>query len=253
MNYVILYDYRLLVIDQQGDFALPTVQDLAHLALDKLSIIYQSDQHYVATIVDTSINYEIANLKFISIKQALNYFDSDLINQLLYYHQLNSYYSNTKFCGSCSKPVIRQLKNKFVKCLSCDKELYPQICPCVIVRIHKDNQILMARSPHFPPGSWGLIAGFVELGESLDQAVAREVMEEVGIKIKNIQYWGSQPWAFPTPTLMVGFIAEYESGELVLEEQEIEAAGWYSKDNIPGIPSSNYSISSRMINEYLNT
>lgn len=257
MQYIILFDYQLLVIEDNDKFSLPRHADIAHIALSDLTTIYQSEHYYVGAYLTEPIksdnNSQFNKLKLVNVKQVLNHFDIELINQIVYYQQLNSYYTKVKFCSSCSKKLTRQTSSKFLRCIHCEKEIYPQIAPCIIVRIHKENQILMARSPHFPPGAWGLIAGFVELGENLKQAVAREVMEEVGIKVKNIQYWDSQAWPFPTSTLMVGFTATYESGELVLQEEEIEAATWCDKDNLPGLPSSNYSISSRMINEFLHS
>ena len=108
----------------------------------------------------------------------------------------------------------------------------------------------MSRSPHFPPGRYGLIAGFVEAGESIEAAAYREVEEEVGIKIKNLRYFGSQSWPFPD-SLMIAFIAEYASGELIIDHNEIEDAGWYRYDNLPGKPSSSVSIAKKLIEHYI--
>src|SRR5690606_2224103 len=117
-------------------------------------------------------------------------------------------------------------------CPTCHLAAYPRISPSIIVRIHKGDQILMARSPHFAPGIYGLIAGFVESGETLEETIHREVMEEVGIKVKNIRYFDSQPWPFPD-SLMIGFTAEHASGDIQVDHHEIEHADWYGKDNIP--------------------
>lgn len=109
----------------------------------------------------------------------------------------------------------------------------------------------MARSPHFLPGIYGLIAGFVETGESIEETVHREVAEEVGIKIKNLSYFGSQPWPFPD-SLMIAFMAEYESGEIIIDKNEIEEAGWYRYDDLPGRPSMSFSIASTMLDNFIN-
>jgi NAD+ diphosphatase len=116
--------------------------------------------------------------------------------------------------------------------------------------IHRDDQILMARSPHFPPGVYGLIAGFVEAGESVEEAVHREVKEEVGLAIKNLRYFGSQAWPFPD-SLMIGFFAEYESGDLLIDHSEIEEAGWYHYDQLPGHPSVTISIAYKLIKAFI--
>jgi NAD+ diphosphatase len=108
----------------------------------------------------------------------------------------------------------------------------------------------MARSPHFIPGAYGLIAGFIEVGESIEEAVHREVKEEVSINIKNLRYFGSQPWPFPD-SLMIGFIADYASGEINIDHEEIEAAGWYKFDNLPGRPSTRISIASQLIEHFV--
>ncbi|MFN7095477.1 MAG: NAD(+) diphosphatase, partial [Burkholderiales bacterium] len=187
----------------------------------------------------------------INLRQALNHFEEFTVSQVVYYQQLAHYYTTHKFCGICGRLTQRGRKNKFVMCHSCNTEIYPHIAPSVIVRIHKDDSILMARGVNFPVGVWGLIAGFVEIGESLEQAVKREVKEEVGIEVTNIRYWGSQPWPFPNNSLMMGFTADYVSGTITPQVEEIGAAGFYSRDNLPGMPSISYSIASKMITDYL--
>ena len=109
----------------------------------------------------------------------------------------------------------------------------------------------MARSPHFPPGVYGLIAGFVDVGENIEEAVHREVKEEVGLQIKNLLYYGSQPWPFPD-SLMLAFTADYASGEIVMDQDEIEDAGWYRHDNLPGLPSVALSIAMKLIDDFVN-
>ena len=108
----------------------------------------------------------------------------------------------------------------------------------------------MARGPHFLPGVYALIAGFVESGESLEETVHREVLEEVGIYVKNLSYYGSQPWPFPD-SLMIAFKADYASGDIAIDRKEIEEAGWYRYDNLPGRPSTSASISSKLLDDYV--
>ncbi|EKD73866.1 MAG: phosphohydrolase (MutT/NUDIX family protein) [uncultured bacterium] len=108
----------------------------------------------------------------------------------------------------------------------------------------------MARSYHFAPGTYGLIAGFVEIGESVEEAVHREVIEETGITIKNIQYFGSQPWPFPD-SLMLAFTAQYASGTLTVNTTELEEANWYRFDHLPGRPGAHLSIANQLIDHFI--
>ena len=154
-----------------------------------------------------------------------------------------------RFCGQCAKETILTNQAFERQCEDCQINYYPRISPAIIVLIHRDDEILMARSAHFPPGVYALIAGFVEAGETLEEAIHREVLEEVGINIKNLSYYGSQPWPFPD-SLMIGFIAEYESGEVLIDKNELEDAGWYRYNQLPGLPSFPMSIAFKMIHQF---
>lgn len=154
-----------------------------------------------------------------------------------------------QYCGKCGEKTMHHTGTVERVCTACGQAFYPRISPSIIVLIQKGNEILMARSHHFPPGVFGLIAGFVETGESLEEAIHREVMEEVGITIKNLRYFNSQSWPFPD-SLMVGFLADYAAGELTINPKEIEYAGWYTRENMPGRPSS-VSISNKLITYWL--
>ena len=118
---------------------------------------------------------------------------------------------------------------------ACKLSVYPRISPAVIVLVERGDEILLARSPHFVPGVYSTLAGFVEPGETLEGTVRREIHEEVGVHVDNICYFGSQPWPFPN-SLMIGFRADYASGDLTIDGVEIEAAGWFRRDNLPKLP-----------------
>ena len=120
----------------------------------------------------------------------------------------------------------------------------------MIAAVERGNEILLARSPHFPAGIYSVLAGFVEPGESAEEAVAREVMEESGIRVKDIAYFGSQPWPYPN-SLMLGFRAAYESGDIVLEDDEIEDARWFRADAMPTFFPGRMSISQWLIQDFL--
>lgn len=155
-----------------------------------------------------------------------------------------------QFCGRCGHATMHKAGTFERICPDCGLALYPRISPSIIVLIQKGDYILMARSPHFKPGAYGLIAGFVEMGESIEEAIHREVKEEIGIKIKNLHYFGSQSWPFPD-SLMIGFIADYATGEIMIDHKEIETAAWYRYDNLPGGPSSSMSIARKLIDYFV--
>lgn len=136
-------------------------------------------------------------------------------------------------------------------CPKCGFASFPRLSPAAITADIKDGRILLAHAKHFKEKTYSIIAGFVELGETLEECVKREVMEEVGIEDDNIRYFGSQPWPFPN-SLMLGFTAEYKSGEITVDGVEIGEAGWFTPANLPEIPS-NLSIARKLIDWYEDT
>ncbi|UYO99544.1 NAD(+) diphosphatase [Oceanotoga sp. DSM 15011] len=140
-----------------------------------------------------------------------------------------------KFCGKCGERITENISEGFLRCNKCGFIIYPEISPAIIVGITKDDKILLAHNDKFKENMYSIIAGFVEWGESLEDTVKREVMEEIGITIKNIKYFNSQTWPFPN-SLMVGFTAEYDSGEIIPDGVEITDAKWFDKNNLPDLP-----------------
>jgi len=148
---------------------------------------------------------------------------------------LSTFYRTHRFCGICGAETNRKEDEIATVCPACSHVFYPVINPVVIVCIRRDDEILRARSPRFVPAVYGIIAGFVEAGETLEQAVVREVAEEVGIAIDTIRYRCSQPWPFPH-SLMIGFSASYAGRTIRIDPTEIEQAVWYSYDSLPSLP-----------------
>lgn len=149
--------------------------------------------------------------------------------------QVINWDKDNKFCGRCGS-LMKNSDNERAKiCPKCGSVNYPRISPAVIVAITKGDKILLAHNKNYKQKMYSLIAGFVEVGETFEQCVRREIMEEVGIKVKNIKYFQSQPWPFPN-SLMIAFTAEYDEGEIKPDGVEIEDADWYSVDNMPDIP-----------------
>ena len=155
-----------------------------------------------------------------------------------------------QFCGACGTPTERSDNDRSRQCPSCRIPLYPRLAPAMIVAVERGDQLLLARSPHFPPGIFSMLAGFVEPGESAEDAVIREVFEETRIVVDQVRYFGSQPWPFPN-SLMLGFIAQYKSGEIDLADDELEAAGRYTVDTLPKTFPGNVSISQWLLKDFI--
>ncbi|MDW2745187.1 MULTISPECIES: NAD(+) diphosphatase [Atlantibacter] len=149
--------------------------------------------------------------------------------------QLAEFYRAHKFCGYCGHEMHPSKTEWAMLCHHCRQRYYPQISPCIIVAIRHQDKILLAQHTRHRNGLYTVLAGFVEVGETLEQAVAREVMEESGITVKNLRYVTSQPWPFPQ-SLMTAFMAEYHSGELKIDPKELLDAGWYRFDDLPLLP-----------------
>lgn len=159
--------------------------------------------------------------------------------------QLLDWQANHRYCGRCGTPTERQPDEPAMRCPVCGLLAYPRLSPAVMVLVRDGERLLLARSPHFKPGVFSALAGFVEPGETLEQCAAREVREEVGIEIANLRYFASQPWPFPN-SLMVAFFADYAGGDIVPQPGEIEAAAWFTPDALPVLPDP-VSIARRLI------
>jgi len=159
--------------------------------------------------------------------------------------QLIDWDRSHQFCGRCGSPTEAKRDERVRVCPACKFSAYPRVAPAVMALIRRKNQILLARSPHFPPGMYSALAGFVEPGESLEQCLAREVAEEVGVQISNTRYFASQSWPFPH-SMMIAFVCEWSSGEIRPQAGEIEAANWFEVLQLPKLPSK-ISIARRLI------
>ena len=163
--------------------------------------------------------------------------------------QLVEWQRTHQFCGRCGVPTDDAPGERARRCPSCGLLAYPRLAPAVIMLVERDDgRALLARNAMFPPGIFSCLSGFVEPGETLEHAVRREVREEVGLEVGDVDFRGSQPWPFPHQ-LMVGFGARYESGEINLDEQEIAEAHWFTPVEAPVFPTT-MSIAGRLIEEW---
>ena len=229
----------------------------------------------ITTLKDLSLNSEIA-LRVVRLDKSVVGVEglemmASKAAELIYWDQ------NTKYCGVCGAPN-KWMTDISKKCPECGKEWWPSPSTAIIVRVcrmrqldnlQSDNcgkgnaiqssncqssncqisEVLLVRARNFRSNHYGLVAGFLETGESLEECVERELREEVGIRIKNLKYFGSQPWPYPFG-LMVGFTADYADGEIRLQKEELTEGGWFTRDNMPPIPDK-ASIARRLIDDWL--
>jgi len=165
------------------------------------------------------------------------------------FHLIN-WKKSSKYCGKCGSETREADRERAQICTNCSNTIYPRLSPAIIISVTKSNQILLGSNSKFPGNMYSVLAGFTDIGESLEECAKREVFEETGIQIKNIKYFGSQPWPFPD-SLMIGFTADYESGEIQIDNDELTDAQWFSADDLPEVPTS-LSISGKLIQNFVN-
>ena len=165
--------------------------------------------------------------------------------------QLVEWNGKNKYCGTCGSETSLHLVEKAMFCKDCNNLIFPRISPCIIVLVTDNERLLLAHNKNFPTKIFSTLAGFIEVGETVEEAIQREIFEEVSIKVKNCQYYGSQSWPFPSQ-LMLGFHAEYEEGDLNPDGEEIDIAEWFHYKSLPDIPPGRISISGRLIESYVN-
>lgn len=246
-------DRKLLLLDENGIFGIPDRDQLSDMRTDIIR------QQYLGELGDIScFSMEINCPEEKSKKDSFFFAELRNLPDLLEYPlpfiagkavHIMEWDRNTQFCGRCGAATSLKKDERAKQCKECGYTVFPKISPAVIVMIEKDSRLLLARSPGFKPGMYSIIAGFVEPGETIEQAVVREIREEVGISVKNIRYFGSQPWPYPD-SLMIGFTAEYMDGEIKVDGIEIEEAAWFAADEIPNVPGTD-SISGQLISYFI--
>lgn len=165
--------------------------------------------------------------------------------------QLVEWYNKSKFCGSCGLKTSLHGVEKAMYCKECNNLIYPRISPCVITLVTNKEKLLLAHNKNFPSQIYSTLAGFIEVGETVEEAIQREILEEVNIEVTNCTYFGSQSWPFPSQ-LMLGFHAEYVTGEIKPDGEEIDVAKWFHYKSLPQVPPGRISISGKLIENYVN-
>lgn len=246
----IFYENEILVHITDNQFIVPLCES-SGLDESDISFVYSpghiNDSPYFAVSLKNKV--DIPEMNYIPLRALLGRLDDELFNAAGRSYQILYWNANHAFCGRCgSESSVK--KDELAKvCIKCGLTVYPRISPAVIVAVTKDDKLLLARAGRFRNKMFSVLAGFVEPGETFEQCIEREIYEEVNIKVHNMKYFGSQPWPFPD-SIMVGFTAEYKSGELRPDGTEILEADWFSKEQIPEIPGK-WSIARKLIDWFL--
>jgi NAD+ diphosphatase len=193
---------------------------------------------YVGQVEDHDVNGAVTpqgKMFFSGLRPLLGQFEDELFRVAGTAFQVINWDRTHRYCGQCGDLMGLKSDERAKVCPRCGLVNFPRISPAIIIAIVKDERILLAKANRFPAGLYSVLAGFVEPGENLEECARREVREEVGIRIKDIKYFGSQPWPFPH-SLMLGFTARYAGGALRIDPAEIAEAGWFAKDDLPKIP-----------------
>ena len=238
-EYIIFKDQKILYEPNLKTFLLNS--EFLNIDLDSSIYVGIAENNekkiYAIDISDFNedINLGYKSLVEYDIRHLLSILNPDDIVLMGRANQLLHWIRSNKYSGYSGELNIFNTNEEALYSPGSSLMIYPQISPCVLAMVIRGDEILLARNNLFPEGLFSILAGFVEVSESAEETVKREVLEEVNLKVKNIKYHGSQPWPFPSQ-LMLGFSCEYESGEIILDKNEIAEANWYRFDNLPYVP-----------------
>lgn len=205
---------------------------------------------YPSLVVDLNQDTTLVDATFISLRSLYPHIADKQLTQAGRALQVLRWNRDHQYCSRCGQKVSESSTELAKVCKSCGLVSYPRISPAVIMTIIDGDRILLARNKHFSAGKYSPLAGFVEAGETMEQAVRREILEEVNLKVDNITYFGSQPWPFPH-SMMVGFTTRYNGGLLQIDNDEIVDAQWFTRDRLPPILPPKSSIARKLVDHFL--
>lgn len=247
-QYFVVADDHLLCL-ASGDLAVLNENEVSYLNVQiNLQYSIAANKHEQYWVVATS-QQEIVGYQWLNLRSQLDLVSDDRFQLAGRALQILRWHLDHQYCGRCGKPTV-QHHNDFAKtCTYCLLDFYPRLSPCIIVLVTRGDYCLLARHAKSRSDIYTCLAGFIEIGESPEQTVMREVMEEVNVRVNNITYFASQPWPFPGQ-LMLGYFADFVSGDIMADQHEILAAAWYHYKQLPNVPSV-ATISGRLINAFV--
>ncbi len=241
----------LLRRDSKGLEQLPSQAELARFGVSfhEVQLVGDLDDTAVLTTAWPRDLTVPADFELVGLRALFERLDETLFSIAGRANQLAHYRSTHRFCGRCASPTQPHPAERAMRCPACSLVTWPRISPAIITLVRKGDEALLANSGRFPVPFYSTLAGFSEVGESLEETLVREVREEVGVVVGNVRYFGSQPWPFPH-SLMVGFNADWVSGEVTPDGQEIKDARFFRADALPRIPPK-ASIARRLIDAWV--
>ncbi len=251
-SYVIFFDGRSVLIRLNGgEITFPTVGELRSLHEfdpDKFIYAFSVDETSYFLIKELPLKPDGYQMEDISVFRTA--VPSHLAFAGITAFSLYSWYANHIYCGRCGSEMRHSEKERMLECTACSHTEYPKISPAIIVAVTHGNRLLLSKYANREYTNYALLAGFAEIGESIEETIKREVMEEVGLKVKNPVYYKSQPWGF-TDTLLMGFFVELDGDDtIVLDKEELAEAVWLERENIP--PGNTISLTGEMIEYFRN-
>ena len=243
----IFFNNQLLLQKKGETYTIPYSINPPVPVKNVLEVSLLEDMPACTASVDTPLE-ETAEYLPMGLRASYDYLDPILHKIAGKAYELIYWDQHSRFCPSCgTKTVMQTTISK--QCPNCKYEIYPVVSPAILVLIRKGDAILLVHARNFRGSFYGLVAGFLETGETLEECVRREVMEETGLELNNITYFGNQPWPYPS-NLMVGFIADYVSGTIRLQDEELSEGAFFTKDNLPELPRK-LSLARKMIDWWL--
>ena len=237
-SFILAYEKGSILLPRQerdADITFPRFRELEEKIADLYNnFIYlfsiDDQRFYLIPELDTSLlpDYEFQDVRILRTAQPQHLAFAGITG-----HKLFQWYSKRRYCGCCGKPMVHSQKERMMECPSCGNQEYPVLCPAVIVGITNGDKIILSKYEGRRFKRYALIAGFAEIGETIEETVHREVMEEVGLKVKNLRYYKSQPWSF-SGTLLFGFYCDLDGDDtLTVDHDELSMASWFNREDIP--------------------
>jgi NAD+ diphosphatase len=243
---------RRVGTEPRGGFALPTETDLRALGVlteDAHLFGRWGDNDVFALSMPSGDDSLAEGWSMLGLRGLVEAFDEPTFAIAGHATHVLDWATTSRFCGRCGAATVPSERERCMVCPECSLTIYPRIAPAVIVLVRKGELALLARNARFPLPFFSTIAGFSNIGETLEETVRREVLEEVGVRVGSTRYFGSQPWPFPN-SLMLAFMAAWDSGEIKVDQDEIAEANWFSADALPMIPP-RISIARHLIDAWL--